>query len=338
MIMEGDIVKKMDENTIGGRIRKARMDKKIKIKEFAAILQINPNYLGMVELGKKVPSKRLLERIAENTDASYDWLLKGPEDKPKEKISASSSHCTVASVDLQLLLPIIMVKLSYSKELIARFMGIDVADIDKIISGGEYAFASSWDNVLSGLAQQMDLDNLVEQLDTLTGFLRDKRNEKNDWQLFTNLQQYISKNFDTQYQLKGKIGCIKDLIVFADENFTMYLYPKQITFESETDGEWIFNYYKPDEWLSPDAYIVETVLRSQRVSDGNRLSIILADADLYHQFCICYKALRDASDIASDIMRIISIIHVDKATMKILDIYTSDSDEPSQNEMPDTPS
>lgn len=86
-----------------------------------------------------------------------------------------------------------------------------------------------------------------------------------------------------------------------------------------------------------DASVVEAVPHSQKGSHRDKLSIILDAADLYHQFCICYKTLYDTCNITSDMMRIISIIHVDKDTMEILDIYASDPDDPSQDEIPDTP-
>lgn len=328
---------KTNEDTLGGRIRKARMDKNIKMKDLAAILQVTANYLGLLERGKKTPSKKLLESIAENTDVSYAWLLNGPEDEPREKISAPSPLYTVASVDLQLLLPILMAKLSYNKELIAQFMGIDASDVDKIISGGDYTFDPSWDNILSGLTQRMDLGILVGQLEILIDFLRDKREEKEDWKLFTHLKQYVDKTSDTQYQLNGKIGYIEELIEFVDDNATMYLYPKQIIFGSETDEVWIFDYYRPNRWLTPDADVVEAVLQSQKGAHSNKVSIVLDDDDLYRQFCSCYKTFRDTGDIVSDMMQIISIIHIDKDTMEILDTYVSDPDDPSQDEIPDTP-
>lgn len=328
---------KTDEDTLGGRIRKARMDKKLKMKELAEILQITANYLGLLERGKKSPSKKLLENIAENTGVSYAWLLNGPEDRSEEEISAPSPRCTVASVDLQLLLLTIMAKLSYDKELIAQFLGISTADVSRIIAGEDYDFDPSWDNVLSGLTQRMDLESLVEKFDMLANFFHEKRDEKNDWRLFTNLKQYIDRTSDTQYQLKGKIGYIEDLITYVYENITLYLYPKQAIFTSEADGNWRFNYYTRNRWLTPDADNIEALLQSQKVLPGDKLSIVLDDAELYDQSCICYKTFYDTCDIASDMMRIVSIILIDKDTMEILDIYTSDPDDPSPNEMSDTP-
>lgn len=324
----------MSVDTLGGRIRQARLDKGMKVKELAAKSNINKNYLSLVELGKKTPSKNLLIRIAENTGVSLDWLQKGSED---EKISVPSPHYTATSLNLRLLLPILMSELSYTEESIGQLLQINEAEVKKIISKkGSYEFKPSWGNVLSGLIQQMNLDTLIKELDTLTDFFRDRREERENWMIFESLQKYIDKNFDIPYRMKDKIKYVEDLIYFADDNATMFLYPKQTVFESETAGKLIFNYYKPNRWLPPDdAYTVEAVLLSQRVLEEDKLSIIIDDVNLYSHFCARYKALYDIADTDSDIMRIASIIYANKDTMKILKVYPPDSGEPLQDETPE---
>lgn len=324
------------ENTLGGRIRAARIAKKIKLKELSAMLDITSSYLGMLERGKRVPSKRLLSEIANATDSSYDWLLRGTENDPFEQISAPSPSQTVASVDLKLLLTIIMSYLSYDNQLIAKFMGISPADVDKIISGEDFDFdfSPSWEHILSGLSMQLDLNSLVKKLDSLTSFFREKCEEKKSWALSKNLHQYISKNFNDQYQLADKIEYVDNTIKFDDETYSL-ICGKQIVFESETDGKLIFHYYASNMWLPSGEGVIETVLRSMEGTDCNKLSLILDHEDLYYQFCICYKALYDTADIPSDITPIISIIHIDGDTMEILDICTLDSDVILQDETSD---
>lgn len=330
---------KANENTLGGRIRKARLSKKLKIKELASILQINPNYLGMVELNKKIPSKKLLERISEETDASYGWLSKGPVDGMKQKTPAPPPRHTVASVDLPLLLSIIIAKSSFTKESIAPAIGINPADVDDIISGKDcsHCFDPSWENILSGLTQRMDLDDVIEQMQILTKFLQDKREEMDDWKLSNNLKRYINEELGVQYPPKSEIRYAGEPIRSIDDGDSVYLYPKQIIFDLETVGRFTFIYYKYDGRFPTDAYTVETFLLSPKALDADRLSIVLDDADLYHTFRISYEALykKASSDSFSEIMRIASIIYVNKATMEISEAYPPDSGEPLQDEAPD---
>lgn len=313
---------KPNENTLGGRIRKARIEKKIKIKELAEILQINPNYLSTIELGKKLPSQTLLSRIAEEIGVPEDLLLKEPEDELKEKISAPSPRHTVASVDLKLLIPILISNLQCDKQLIAQFMGIETADVDNILSGGDFRFDHTWDNALSALTKRMDLDTLLEELDTLTEFLYEKREEKNDWKLLDNLEQYINRDSNEKYRLKGKTPYVDDYPLSLIESSPMYSFPQWISFESKTAGELAFLYYDPKAYCPVDEQDIEAILRSQGELDGTKLSIISGDIDLYNKFCCCYQTLYDAA--ASDVASIVSIIHVDMATMSILDVYTPD--------------
>lgn len=322
-----------NEHTIGGRIRQARQEKNMKMKELAEKLQITPNYLGLLERGKKQPPKRMLERISEVTGVSYDLLLKGQEEAPRKKKSAPYPRHTVASVDLKLLLPMLMSNLKYDKRLIAQFMDIEPADVDNITSGGDFRFDPTWDKVLSVLTQRMDLDALLEELHELTVFLCEQREEKNDWKLVDILERYINKNYDTQYQLKDPRPCFDDYPIDLIENSPEYVFPRWVSTESETDERLVFVYYSPYSYCPADEQGLEAALRSKGRVDGTKLSIMLCDADSYHRFCTCYKTLCDAD--ASAVASIVSIIHVDMDTMEILDVFTPDSGEPSQDETPD---
>lgn len=67
----------LSPETIGGRVRKYRLDAGYTIKDFADMLGISANHLGLVERGKKEASFKLLQKVAEITNTPYQQIIKG---------------------------------------------------------------------------------------------------------------------------------------------------------------------------------------------------------------------------------------------------------------------
>ena len=67
--------KAVDKNTIGYRIRMARVGLNLTQKQLANEVNIVPTYLTAVERGNKNASEDLIERIADATHTTKEWLL-----------------------------------------------------------------------------------------------------------------------------------------------------------------------------------------------------------------------------------------------------------------------
>lgn len=63
------------EDTIGGRVRLARVGFNLTQKQLAELVGVGSNYLAMVERGSKNASDDLIRRIAAATHTTYEWLM-----------------------------------------------------------------------------------------------------------------------------------------------------------------------------------------------------------------------------------------------------------------------
>ena len=63
--------------TIGGRLRRERLLRKLTIEEMALFLKISPCYLGSIERGQRPVSKKMEKLLHDKLGISYDFLLDG---------------------------------------------------------------------------------------------------------------------------------------------------------------------------------------------------------------------------------------------------------------------
>ncbi|MBA3825500.1 MAG: helix-turn-helix transcriptional regulator [Ktedonobacterales bacterium] len=63
------------QETVGTTIRRARRDRRLKLKELAARSALSVVYLGEIERGKKYPSARVLEELARALEMDISELL-----------------------------------------------------------------------------------------------------------------------------------------------------------------------------------------------------------------------------------------------------------------------
>ena len=66
----------MDSNTLGKRIREARMEKHYTQQQLAELAGIGQMYLGEIERGTKMPSLKSFIRIIETLDIAADYVLR----------------------------------------------------------------------------------------------------------------------------------------------------------------------------------------------------------------------------------------------------------------------
>jgi transcriptional regulator with XRE-family HTH domain len=67
---------RMNEGTLGARIRSLRETKKHTLRAFAASVGMSPSFLSEIESGKRYPSAELLNRIASELGVSPSGLRK----------------------------------------------------------------------------------------------------------------------------------------------------------------------------------------------------------------------------------------------------------------------
>lgn len=63
--------------TVGGRLRRERILRKLTIEQMASFLNISACYLGSIERGQRPLSKKLQNVLHEKLGLSYDFLLEG---------------------------------------------------------------------------------------------------------------------------------------------------------------------------------------------------------------------------------------------------------------------
>lgn len=67
------------EQQLGMRIRFLRKEKKMSIEDLALEAEINKNYLGDLENGRRNPTIRVLEKIAKALEINLSELFRGLE-------------------------------------------------------------------------------------------------------------------------------------------------------------------------------------------------------------------------------------------------------------------
>lgn len=66
-----------DNLTVGGRLRRERLLRKLTLEGMADVLGISATYLGSVERGTRPLSRQLEKKLHEKLGLSYDFLLDG---------------------------------------------------------------------------------------------------------------------------------------------------------------------------------------------------------------------------------------------------------------------
>ena len=86
------MLKDIDHDSIGYRIRDARTSNEFTQKILAKKVGVGPSYLAAVERGTKTASEALLKRIALATDVTLNWLITGEGEKPEALPGAQLSE------------------------------------------------------------------------------------------------------------------------------------------------------------------------------------------------------------------------------------------------------
>lgn len=178
------------EETIGGRIRKARIANKLTLRELAARAGVSLNHLSLVERGLKNPSVALLERIADALGVAYDRLDTGAISEPSPPIEPD-----VAQIDLQLLFTLIMMGNSHiNVEYLASALRTTPDTIKGILSGADTANRPLWRQDIKVLCRQLNVGAVCSKMEALLRYLRQEENEQKE-ERYAALEDALLKYF-----------------------------------------------------------------------------------------------------------------------------------------------
>jgi Predicted transcriptional regulators len=76
----------MNSESIGSRIKEARISANMSVNEFAKSLNISASHLRNIENACSNPSTRLLLRISNTYSVSVDWLIIGAGEMHKTSV------------------------------------------------------------------------------------------------------------------------------------------------------------------------------------------------------------------------------------------------------------
>lgn len=162
-------IKGIDLKSVGGRIRKARTDASLTIKELSEKAEVSFAYLGMVERDERTPSDKIIASVADATGVPVEWLKNGDgsEDKSKKIGSLQSFQ----DIDAALFLSLFRCENpSISEETIASFLNVDPSKL-KEISAKMVKTDPSWETAFTLLAERLKISETLKKLCDIEFFL-----------------------------------------------------------------------------------------------------------------------------------------------------------------------
>ena len=192
-------MKNYDLSNVGGRIRKARIDASLTMKELSEKMEVSFAYLGMVERGEKNPSDKILTCVSETTGVPLDWLQNGDGVDEKGSKQNQSQAPRVADIDAALFLALIMREdPSVSEETVATFLNVD-QDALKTILDGTLKFDPAWKSAFTTLAQRLKIPDILSKLYVIESFLERVEMEKMDSALIKAIKSSLSEKFGDEF-------------------------------------------------------------------------------------------------------------------------------------------
>ena len=192
-------MKNYDLSNVGGRIRKARIDASLTMKELSEKMEVSFAYLGMVERGEKNPSDKILTCVSETTGVPLDWLQNGDRVDEKGSKQNQSQAPHIADIDAALFLALIMREdPSVSEETVATFLNVD-QDALKTILDGTLKFDPAWKSAFTTLAQRLKIPDILSKLYVIESFLERVEMEKMDSALIKAIKSSLSEKFGDEF-------------------------------------------------------------------------------------------------------------------------------------------
>lgn len=73
----------IDHNTVGYRISRARLNKRLTQKQLSEIVEVAQTYITAIERCKRNPSEELIKKIAKATGTTAEWIINGEGATPQ---------------------------------------------------------------------------------------------------------------------------------------------------------------------------------------------------------------------------------------------------------------
>lgn len=203
-------MKEVGLQSVGGRIRKARIDASLTTKDLSEKMGVSFAYLGMLERGERNPSVKKLACIAEATGAPLAWLQTGDpgsiDTKSPEPSRASSYY--VENIDAALFLSIIMHgDPPISEEAIATILNVDQNDLEDILKG-TFKYNPKWRAGFATLALRRDIPGLLNKIRTVESFLErvnaENAEDEIDCKLIEAIKGALSENIHDDFAYVGQ--------------------------------------------------------------------------------------------------------------------------------------
>lgn len=206
--------KDMGLKTVGGRIRKARTDAFMNIKELSEKIEVSFAYLGMVERGERNPSDKMLACIANVTGVSTAWLKEG--DPPQDLVSTDTER-----IDVSLFLSLILHEVpDLSPQILSTILATDENELNSILHETNN-YNPVWYAGCSTIAQRLDIPKFLGKLSEIASFLKKTEIQMLDYKLINVLRKTLSEVFQDKFEFYSQdtqqsIRC-PDIWSFANE-------------------------------------------------------------------------------------------------------------------------
>lgn len=291
-------MKNLDKSTVGGRIRKCRMDSAQNQKELAKQVGISANYLGLVERGEKNASIALLREIAKVTGVSYKWLYTGEEDQPEaSKDSESEIPVFAANVNPQFVLALALRSPYYNKETLAALLMVPAETVDRILAGQTVEYNPMWGNIFPVLLQGLDIPAVRQELRTLDAFLAKADDNASRMKLLQALQEYVNRLPGTkerprqEYKIAGAVeNKVEDYDTENGESLSVTSSRMMLESVATPNQNWYFAYFPFRDSVTEDT--IEEVFQdelgfAERASNIGSASIVVSSKTVFQKFDSC---------------------------------------------------
>lgn len=303
-------MKNLDGTTIGGRIRKCRMDSAQNLKELAEQVGVSANYLGLVERGEKNASVALLRAIATATGTSYKWLYTGKGEQPEATGDAAPEEVPpvfMANVNPQFVVALALRSPYYNKETLAALLMVPVETVDSILAGETVDYNPAWGDIFPILVRGLDLRAVRQELRALDTFLAKADASASRTKLLQSLQAYANTKPGTEerpqreYKIAGAVeNKVEDYDTENGEAASVTTSRMMLESKDIPSQNWYFAYYPFKDSVTTDT--IEEVFKdeldfAESSSNIGSASIVTNSETVFDKFLNCAYEYAEKCDV-----------------------------------------
>ncbi len=304
----------IDTKTVGGRIRMAKKKCGLKSKELAESAGISPNHIYLIESGRRNPSNELLNRIAEITHISYEWLKTGEGQQRVYDHQAGSRLASPSVPDTQLMLMLLKwQKPQLFPDAVTTMLDVTPETLDRLLDGSA-EYEPRWYHAFSLLAQRMSRDALREAFRSLDEFLAAMQTPDVLQKLHMALLSYLDNELGEykltreqphaeQYKLCDWMKAQIYVLSFSKKmkHGNSHWHFKYVDTEPMPDFDQSADFdYDQQEMSDEIRNSIEEIVFEQlsylSEKPWDRVTLVVSDVSLYDRFCECAVRLQSEAD------------------------------------------